>query len=65
MTVEAENAAIGEDVKDPQYAREHERDSEEYDAASRASDEAQAGVKKVEAISASWTTGGLIVAYVT
>lgn len=65
MALHEEEKVIGEDVKDPQLAHEQEHDGEEDDAASQASKEEQAGVKKVEAISASWTTGGLIVAYVT
>ena len=54
----------GDDVKNGDYGQEHERGSDNYDSESLASS-TQAGVKKVEAISKMWTTGGLVVAYCT
>ncbi len=61
--VESKDIRSGE-FKDPQYAREQEQDSKDLQTASH-DPETQAGVKKIQAISASWTTGGLILAYVT
>lgn len=59
-----EHKGVGDIAKDTQYGHEHERDSDEFETSSQTSG-TQAGVKKVEAISASWTVGGLVVAYVT
>jgi hypothetical protein len=52
------------DPKDADYGRDHERSSDNFETESHES-ETQAGVKKVEAISKMWTTGGLIIAYAT
>jgi hypothetical protein len=65
LSDEEKNKGISSgEFTDPQYAREHEQNSEDLQTASH-DPETQAGVKKIEAISASWTSGGLIVAYVT
>jgi hypothetical protein len=62
-TDEHNKAATAGDTKDAEYGRSPELDSD-HDANSLDS-ETQAGVKKVEAISKVWTTGGLVVAYST
>lgn len=57
-------AGDAKDVNDVDSRREPEQESDTFDSESHNS-ETQAGVKKVEAISKMWTTGGLVVAYVT
>lgn len=51
------------DVKDADFGRDHEQESDNFDTESHNS-ETQAGVKKVEAISKTWTTASLAIAYV-
>lgn len=61
----AQDEAVGEAAKgQPFFADNYEQDSDDHEIASQASGERQAGVKKIEAISLMWTTGGLIIAYV-
>lgn len=60
--VRHEEPTSGNFGKDEEYHRD--QDSDGYDTASLES-EAQAGVKRIEAVSKAWTKTSLIIAYVT
>lgn len=59
-----DKAVAAGDVKDAEYGNRSPELDGDHDSNSLNSD-TQAGVKKVEAISKVWTTGGLVVAYST